>query len=75
MLVRFSASIWALSIGDLVNVTDVSGLTVSGGTVNLTNAGGLASGTYKLLDYTGTLGGDFNNLVLGTSQPVSRLRW
>ena len=47
---------------DLINVLDSSGLTLTGGSVALTNAGGLAAGTYTLIDYAGTLGGDVVNL-------------
>jgi len=57
--------------GDLVSVTGTDTLTVSGGTINLTNAGGLSNGTYKLIDYNGTAlsGASFANLTLGT-QPA-----
>jgi len=51
---------------DLINVLDSGGLTLNGGTVTLTNAGGLSSGTYTLIDYAGTLGGSVGNLALGT---------
>jgi autotransporter-associated beta strand protein len=54
---------------DLINVSATNGLTVSGGIVNLTDVGGLASGTYTLIDYAGTLGGGVGNMTLGT-QPV-----
>jgi fibronectin-binding autotransporter adhesin len=47
---------------DLINVTASGGLTISGGSVALTNAGGLAVGTYTLIDYLGTLGGAVANL-------------
>ena len=40
---------------DRINVTLANGLTLTGGTVNLTDAGGLGAGTYRLIDYSGTL--------------------
>ena len=54
---------------DLINVLDNNGLTVNGGIVNLTNAGGLASGTYMLVDYSGNLSGGVGLMTLGT-QPA-----
>ena len=42
---------------DLLNVTIADGLTIDGGSVNLTDAGGLAAGTYTLIDYAGSLMG------------------
>jgi autotransporter-associated beta strand protein len=51
---------------DLLNSTLAGGLTINGGTVNLTNAGGLGAGTYKIIDYAGALAGNFSSLVLGT---------
>src|SRR6185369_11261054 len=47
---------------DLINVINSGGLTLSGGSVTLADAGGLAAGTYTLIDYAGTLGGDVANL-------------
>ncbi len=47
---------------DLLNVTVSDGLTINGGSVVLTDAGGLATGTYQLIDYAGTLMGDVANL-------------
>jgi autotransporter-associated beta strand protein len=47
---------------DLLNVLDFDGLTINGGSVTLTEAGGLAVGTYTLIDYAGTLAGDVANL-------------
>jgi hypothetical protein len=55
---------------DLIDVTPFNGLTINGGTVDLFNAGGLAAGTYTLIDYVGTLGGAFGNLTLGLIQPA-----
>jgi autotransporter-associated beta strand protein len=59
----------APSTGDKINVTLTGGLTLLGGTVNLTNAGGLGAGTYTLIDYVGALGGGVGNLALG-AQPA-----
>jgi hypothetical protein len=56
----------APTTGDLINVTGAGGFTANGGTINLSDAGGLAAGTYKLIDYAGALGGAFANLTLGT---------
>lgn len=47
---------------DLINVINSGGLTLTGGSVTLADAGGLAAGTYTLIDYAGTLGGDVANL-------------
>ncbi|HVT26909.1 MAG TPA: autotransporter-associated beta strand repeat-containing protein [Lacipirellulaceae bacterium] len=47
---------------ELLNVTVSDGLTINGGSVVLTDAGGLAAGTYTLIDYAGTLMGDVANL-------------
>lgn len=59
----------APSMSDLINVTVADGFIANGGTFNFTNAGGLATGTYTLIDYAGTLGGAFGNLGLGMTQP------
>ena len=61
----------APTTADLLNVVDANGFTVAAAsaTINLTNAGGLANGTYKLIDYVGSHSGAFANLVLGT-QPA-----
>lgn len=55
----------APTTGDRINVGGTT--TINGGTVNVTNAGGLGAGTYTILDYTGALGGSFSNLALGTT--------
>ena len=47
---------------DLIRVLDSSGLTLNGGSVVLTDAVGLTAGTYTLIDYAGTLGGNVANL-------------
>jgi autotransporter-associated beta strand protein len=54
---------------DLINVTATDGLAVNGGIVNLTDAGGLAAGTYTLIDYSGNLSGGVGLMTLGT-QPA-----
>jgi autotransporter-associated beta strand protein len=55
---------------DLVNVTGGVNLPASGTvTVNIANLGGMAAGTYPLVDYTGALTGAFSTLTLGT-QPA-----
>jgi autotransporter-associated beta strand protein len=51
---------------DLINVVDNDGLTLNGGSVALSDAGGLAAGTYTLIDYAGALGGDVANLGVPT---------
>jgi hypothetical protein len=60
----------APSTADLINVAVSGGLTLNGGTFNFTNAGGLAAGTYTLINYDGVLGGSFANLDLGLTQPA-----
>jgi autotransporter-associated beta strand protein len=56
----------APSSSDRINVNLLNGLTINGGTVNLTNAGGLAAGTYTLIDYAGTITGTVDNLLFGS---------
>ena len=51
---------------DLLNVTNSSGLSILGGTLNLTNAGSMTAGTYKLIDYLGSFNGSLNNISFGT---------
>ncbi len=51
---------------DRINGT--GGLTLTGvSTFFLQDLGGLAAGTYSLIDYTGTLSGDLTNLALSTN--------
>jgi fibronectin-binding autotransporter adhesin len=57
-----SLDLGAPSSGDLINISSTDGLTISGGSVVVNNAGGLAAGTYPILDYAGTLGGALANL-------------
>lgn len=52
----------------IINITGVNGLSLAGSsTVNLTNIGGLAAGSYRLFDYTGTALPNLNNLSLGST--------
>jgi autotransporter-associated beta strand protein len=51
---------------DRLNVNLLNGLTINGGTLNLTNAGGLAAGTYTLIDYAGTLMGNAETITFGS---------
>jgi fibronectin-binding autotransporter adhesin len=53
-------------VSDLLNVTTTSGLTVNGGTLNLTNAAGMTGGLYTLIDYAGILNGSLANITLGS---------
>jgi autotransporter-associated beta strand protein len=52
-------------VNDLVNVRNVGGLTIYGGTLNLTNAGNMTAGTYKLIEYDGSFNGSIENINLG----------
>jgi autotransporter-associated beta strand protein len=56
----------APTMADLLNVTGGT-TTINGGSLNLNNVGGLANGTYTLIDYTGALAGSAANLALGTT--------
>lgn len=51
---------------DLINSTLAGGTNILGATLNLTDAGGLAAGTYTLIDYAGALLGDESNITFGT---------
>jgi autotransporter-associated beta strand protein len=53
---------------DRINVTATNGLTLSGvSTFGLTDLGGIALGTYPLIDYTGTALANINNFSLATT--------
>jgi autotransporter-associated beta strand protein len=52
---------------DLIDVTTSGGLTISGGTLNLTNAGGMTAGTYTLVNYAEALNGNLSNISFGTT--------
>jgi fibronectin-binding autotransporter adhesin len=54
-----------VDVSDLLNVTAANGLTINGGTLNLTNAAGMTDGLYTLIDYAGTLNGSVGNISLG----------
>jgi autotransporter-associated beta strand protein len=58
-------TIMGVDTSDLINVTTANGLTINGGTLNLTNAGGMTSGSYTLINYSGTLNGSAG-ITLGT---------
>src|SRR5439155_1602757 len=54
--------------GDQVNVTTPStGLTLNGGLVDITNAGGMGDGTYVLIDYDTAFLGSLNNLSIASA--------
>lgn len=53
----------APGVGDLIAVSGL--LTLSGGSVNLTDAGGMSAGTYTLIDY-GSFSGDVSSLGIPT---------
>jgi hypothetical protein len=55
----------APSSADLINVT-AGTTTINGGTINLTDEGGLAVGTYPIIDYVGALAGSAASLGFGT---------
>jgi autotransporter-associated beta strand protein len=57
-----SMELGAPGISDLINVTTSGGLNIAGGSVSLTNAGGMAAGTYKLIDYLDSFTGNIVNL-------------
>jgi autotransporter-associated beta strand protein len=52
-------------ISDLIISTASNGLTINGGTLNLTDSGNMTDGTYSLFAYAGALGGSLENLSLG----------
>jgi hypothetical protein len=55
-----------VDVSDLLNVTSTNGLTINGGTLNITDAAGMTGGIYTLIDYAGTLNGSLSNLAMGT---------
>jgi fibronectin-binding autotransporter adhesin len=59
-------TVTGVDVSDLLNVTSTNGLTINGGTLNLTNAAGMTGGFYTLIDYAGTLNGSVGNINLGT---------
>jgi autotransporter-associated beta strand protein len=50
--------------GDVLSITAADSLTINGGTLNLTDTGGLAVGTYSLINYSGVLTGDEENITM-----------
>jgi hypothetical protein len=57
-----------IDIGDLINVTATNGFSISStGTLNITNAGAMTGGTYKLIDYNGALSGNVSGISIGTA--------
>lgn len=58
-------TIAGVDTGDLVNVRTVGGLNILGGTLNLSNAGNMTAGTYKLIEYDGRFNGSLDNLTFG----------
>jgi autotransporter-associated beta strand protein len=62
-------SLGSLTTVPLLNITGTNGFTLAGlSTINITNfAGGLAAGTYHLIDYTGTALANLNNIQLGST--------
>lgn len=66
-LVLNTGSILSMELGapgtsDLIKVTSSGGLNIAGGSVSLSNAGGLAAGTYTLVDYLDSFTGAVVNL-------------
>lgn len=60
--------IGAATAGAIINITGINGLSLAGAsTINITNAGGLAAGTYHLFDYNGTPFANLANLSLGST--------
>jgi hypothetical protein len=55
----------APTTGDLIIASGTTN--ILGGTLNITNAGGMAAGLYPIIDYAGTLSGSVANLALGTT--------
>ena len=52
----------------IINITGLNGLTLGGlSTINISNFGGLAAGTYTLLNYNGTALASITNLQLGST--------
>ncbi|MBC8095986.1 MAG: autotransporter-associated beta strand repeat-containing protein, partial [Akkermansiaceae bacterium] len=59
----------ALTATDVINITGTNGLSLAGSSkVNISNIGGVATGTYHLFDYTGTALSDISNLSLGSTE-------
>jgi autotransporter-associated beta strand protein len=52
---------------DKTVITTAGGLTVNGGTLNITGLSGFGAGTYPLLDYTTSFTGSTSNLTIGSA--------
>jgi hypothetical protein len=59
--------IGSFAFNDKINVTQPGGLTLNGGTLNLTDAGSVDEGVFTLIDYAGVLNGSVDNLILGAT--------
>jgi autotransporter-associated beta strand protein len=58
----------ALTATTIVNITSTDGLSLAGASsIIIHNLGGLAAGTYRLFDYTGTALTNISNLSLGST--------
>ena len=56
------------TVSSVINITGTNTFSLAGlSTINLTNAGGLAAGTYQLFNYTGTALTSITNLQLGST--------
>jgi fibronectin-binding autotransporter adhesin len=55
----------AAATADRTTITSPGGLSLAGGTLNITALGGFGAGRYPLLDYTGTFSGSPANLTIG----------
>lgn len=64
---NLSFSITDPSIKDTVTVTSPNGLTVNGGAMTIVPIGLLFPGSYPLINYSGTLGGNVSNLSITNS--------
>jgi fibronectin-binding autotransporter adhesin len=51
---------------DRTTITSPGGLSLGGGTLNITAIGGFGAGRYTLLDYSGSLSGSPANLTIGS---------
>jgi hypothetical protein len=61
------STIAGVNTSDLVNVTGASGLSINGGTLNLTDVGGMTGGIYTLIDYNGAFNGSLSNITIGAT--------
>lgn len=77
-LTMYSDSVFTYGLGANPSELDVIGNLTLGGAINLTNAAGIAAGTYPLISYTGSLSGTLpalggipagSNCALSTNTP------